>query len=221
MCLSAGLGGDLVAPPAEGGERFASISSGWRHTCALRADGAPVCWGGDESGQTSPPPGEAFTAISSGGEHTCALRADGTALCWGSDESGQTSPPQGEAFTAISSGWRHTCALRADGTALCWGNDYYGQSSPKTDTGAKPDPDYPDGELLWRFNFPSNERMSSDPVVADGVVYITLFDNSLHAIDASRETPSGTIMQTIGSPRLLWWWTEWSTRGPGADMSTR
>ena len=174
-----------MAPPAEGGERFASISSGLGHVCALRDDGAPVCWGGDESGQTSPPPGEAFTAISSGGEHTCALRADGTALCWGSDESGQTSPPQGEAFTAISSGWRHTCALRADGTALCWGNDYYGQSSPKTDTGAKPDPDYPDGELLWRFNFPSNERMSSDPVVADGVVYITLFDNSLHAIDAS------------------------------------
>ena len=67
-----------ASPPAA--ESFQSISSGPYHTCALRADGTPVCWGaqpGDitgkstESGfgQSDPPPGERFTAISSGAYH--------------------------------------------------------------------------------------------------------------------------------------------------------
>ena len=186
MCQDLGLfGGGVVSPPVEDDGRFASISTGLFHVCALRDDGTPVCWGSDESSLVSPPQGEVFSAISSGGEHTCALRDDGTPVCWGSDESGQASPPQGEAFTAISSGGEHTCALRADGTAVCWGNDYYGQSVPIIEAGPNPEPDYPAGELLWRFSFPSNKDMSSDPTVADGVVYITLYDNSLHAIDAS------------------------------------
>ena len=184
-CEDYGLGGDGMSPPAEDSERFVSISAGFTHACALRADGTAMCWGIGESGQASPPPGEAFTAISSGGRHTCALREDGTAICWGNDESGQASPPQGEAFTAISSGGEHTCALRADGSAACWGSDHYGQSSPVTETGAKPEPDHPAGELLWRSGFPSDDDMSSNPTVADGAVYITLFDSSLHAIDAS------------------------------------
>lgn len=112
------------------GERFASISSGWYHVCALRLDGTPVCWGNDELGQASPPGDERFAAVSSGGFHTCGLRSDGTPVCWGNDESGQASPPKGERFAAISSGAFHTCALRFDGAPVCWGDDYYGQASP-------------------------------------------------------------------------------------------
>ena len=185
VCLDLGLDGEVMDPPVEDDERFASISSGLAHVCALRDDGTLVCWGADESGQASPPQGEEFASISSGRVHTCALRDDGTPVCWGNDESGQASPPQGEAFTAISGGGKHTCALRADGSAVCWGNDYYGQSLPTTEAGPKPEPDYPVGELLWRFRFPVNEAMASRPTVADGVVYITLYDNSLHALDAS------------------------------------
>ena len=75
-------------------QRFAIVSSGNFHTCALRANGEAVCWGAGphkaegeygpvDLGQASPPDGERFVAISSGGFHTCGLRDDGTAACWG------------------------------------------------------------------------------------------------------------------------------------------
>ena len=127
--------------------RYTSVSSGWFHTCALRDDGAAVCWGAGTTrnvnmktvvplGQANPPPEERFIAISSGYVHTCGLREDGRAVCWGSragivdNQKGQIDPPSDERFVAISSGYQHTCGLRSDGTAACWGNDEFGQSTP-------------------------------------------------------------------------------------------
>ena len=148
--------------PSSEGERFVAISSGSFHTCALRSNGEPVCWGADpvegESGllpiafgQASTPPGERFKSISSGGFHTCGLRKDGTVVCWGLMRDdwpagtgsiipgtppmvvGQTPPPEGEVFVSVSSGGGHTCGLREDGTVACWGNDVRGQASPPRD----------------------------------------------------------------------------------------
>jgi len=66
---------------------YTTLSSGWLHTCALRDDGAAVCWGAQgndvdyEKGQANPPPDERFIAISSGSRHTCGLQEGGTAVC--------------------------------------------------------------------------------------------------------------------------------------------
>ena len=112
------------------GRGFIAISNGDGYTCALRANGSPLCWGDFPDDLMSPPDGETFTHISSGSIHACALRADSSPVCWGDDSMGRASPPQGEAFTAISSGGWHTCALREDGSPVCWGDEADRQTQP-------------------------------------------------------------------------------------------
>ena len=185
VCRGPEFGGEPLVPQTLQDERFVSISSGMLHTCALRADGSPVCWGGNAYGESSPPAGETLGAISSGGEHTCALRSNDTPVCWGRDTFGQATPPDDEVFMAISSGREHTCALRFDGVAICWGKDYDGQATPITGNEPTPETMFAMGELLWRFRFPSNEDMASNPTVSDGAIYVTLHDNALYKLDAS------------------------------------
>lgn len=100
-----------------GGFTFDSISSGFRHNCALTPAGDAYCWGFDQMGQlgssattetcqfgliqygpcSSVPlaveGGLDFVQISAGGEHTCALTAAGAAYCWGSNQFGQLGTP--------------------------------------------------------------------------------------------------------------------------------
>ena len=110
-----------VTQPTHRRRPFVAVSSGELHTCALREDGAPLCWGDNTHGQASPPEVERFVAVSSGEQHTCALREDGTVGCWGSNRNGRSTPPGRRAIRVLSSGSGHTCALRSDGFVACWG----------------------------------------------------------------------------------------------------
>ena len=112
-----------------------AISSGRSATCALRADGSPVCWGG-ASGEWDSPEGPFIdvSVLSGGDEWTvvCGLREEGGVECWGDEVYGMSppSPPEGERFSAIS-GW---CGIRqSDGAVACWGleNSYEVALSPE------------------------------------------------------------------------------------------
>ena len=108
--------------------RGSTIASGWGFSCALTADGTPVCWG-DDDGRASPPPGVRFTSITGGDAFGCGLRPDGSPICWGHDGDGQSSPLD-DRFASISAGHNHVCGLRFDGLAACWGSDEDRKASP-------------------------------------------------------------------------------------------
>jgi hypothetical protein len=114
-----------------------AVEAGEYHSCAIRTDGTPTCWGWGDDGQTTIPAGTGtVTAITAGLYHTCAIRTDGTPTCWGSDQSGQTTVPDGVGtVTAIAAGSYHTCAIRTDGTPTCWGHAAYGQATIPVGTG--------------------------------------------------------------------------------------
>jgi alpha-tubulin suppressor-like RCC1 family protein len=137
--------------------RFARISAGNDHTCAVQVTGEAWCWGLNNFGQlgnartTGSSPGSSshplpvavstaqrFVTVSSGGSHTCGLTAIGKVYCWGVNSSGQLGNDDttmrslpvavlGGTYAAISAGDQHSCATRSSGATACWGNNSRGQ----------------------------------------------------------------------------------------------
>lgn len=117
-------------------------------SCALRANGEVLCWGGFRS--VSVPTSvsglgvdSGVTEIALGNRHACALRNNGEMLCWGSNEYGQLGtgavdgstdvPTQvtgfgpGSGAIAMAAGSEHTCAIKADQSVYCWGGNFGGK----------------------------------------------------------------------------------------------
>ena len=87
---------------------IASVSTGDRHSCALRTDGTALCWGSNRYGEfgngqsglpyytLKPSPVSGLNnavSLSTGLDHTCAVLSDGTAECWGANADGQLGSP--------------------------------------------------------------------------------------------------------------------------------
>jgi alpha-tubulin suppressor-like RCC1 family protein len=137
---------------AAGIEHAVGLAAGDRHTCAIVADGAVVCWGRNDLRQlgasklrqsarsVSVALGPAVELAAARG-HTCARLADGTVWCWGQnkdDQLGVQAPPRQttsapvrvpgiEAAVSIAAGSEHSCAAVSDGRLFCWGDNHYGQ----------------------------------------------------------------------------------------------
>lgn len=108
--------------------RDGRIAAGLSHTCAIKTDGTPVCWGSNVATQIPAGTG-AVSQISAGFAHTCAIKIDGTPVCWGNSSGPATVPAGIGTVTQIAAGALHTCALKTDGTPACWGSNADGQTT--------------------------------------------------------------------------------------------
>jgi hypothetical protein len=70
---SAGGFPDRASGPLASSVRTGSVSAGGLHSCAVETDGAPICWGSDGSGQSTPPSCVTVSSISAGYLHSCAV----------------------------------------------------------------------------------------------------------------------------------------------------
>lgn len=98
-----------------------SLSSGSRHTCAVKSAGSLECWGDSSHRSLLDAPHGSFRTVAAGDAHTCALKRSGDVACWGENGQGQSNAPAGE-FTAVSARSNSSCGVRIDGTLACWGN---------------------------------------------------------------------------------------------------
>ena len=131
------------------------VTTGRNSTCARRASGTAVCWGGsfpgDGCGGQCPArlaPTRSVTdladatRLAAGSYHSCALRMTGDVVCWGDNQTAELGnrtvgsrsavpvPVLGLANAMfLAAGHNYSCALRAPGTVLCWGNDDTGAVS--------------------------------------------------------------------------------------------
>lgn len=104
---------------------FIDVSAGLNHTCGILTDQSLLCWGNNDSGQTTTPAGQ-FRQLSAGSLHTCGLRTTGAIECWGSNTYNQVIAPTGT-FTHVTSGSHHSCGIRVDNSVVCWGRNHQGQ----------------------------------------------------------------------------------------------
>ncbi len=92
-------------------DRFASVSAGLEHTCALTVDGEAWCWGSNEFGQ-----------LGTASDAAPCLRRDREIPCRRAPDRVSTAGK----FVEISAGGRHTCATAESGVVYCWGDNLRG-----------------------------------------------------------------------------------------------
>jgi alpha-tubulin suppressor-like RCC1 family protein/endonuclease/exonuclease/phosphatase family metal-dependent hydrolase len=151
--LGIGRGAPVHRPHQVGsGTNWATVSTGWAHTCATKTNGTLWCWGQNLWGQLGigsvnrlhGRPQQVGTArdwrsVSTGGWHSCAVDDAGAAYCWGHNTFGEvgdgtlttrSSPVEvtgGSAWLQLSTAWAQTCGITQTGQLLCWGFNRQGQ----------------------------------------------------------------------------------------------
>jgi alpha-tubulin suppressor-like RCC1 family protein len=105
-------------------------------TCALKTNGAVVCWGEISvigySAHFTPVPAPdlipgTIKYLGIGRKYFCALKTDNSVICSGRNLEGQLGDGTTKGATAITTGTYHTCALKKDGSVVCWGGNDRGQ----------------------------------------------------------------------------------------------
>ena len=138
-------GGPRAVAPAI---RFASVSAGQRHTCAISTGQSLYCWGENLQFQTATErrpfvnepvavaPSHQFLDIGAGATHTCAVRTNGVVYCWGDGALGALGTGDTvtsvfplpiattERFVRVRSGRLRSCAIALDGGLWCWGLEW-------------------------------------------------------------------------------------------------
>jgi alpha-tubulin suppressor-like RCC1 family protein len=164
------------------GALVTSISTGFRHTCAVLNTQTARCWGenitgklgyGDTTQRLSPGPdinfnGTLVNKIFAGYIHTCAILVTGGTRCWGSSTSGMLGYGDGIARRAPANtdinlggvsaiemqlGYYSTSTLTATGNVKSWGENNSGQLGyGDTTQRSSPGPDISGLDIRTQFN---------------------------------------------------------------------
>ncbi len=138
-----------------GGTNWKQVSTGDRHTSAIKTDGTLWTWGygangrlgnGATTGSISTPVttftgGTNWKQVSAGSSYTAAIKTDGTLWLWGAGTIGQLGNAQiidnistpvttfagGNNWKQVSAGDSHTATIKTDGTLWTWGGTSYGR----------------------------------------------------------------------------------------------
>jgi alpha-tubulin suppressor-like RCC1 family protein len=112
---------ELIPMEVTGEHTFEMLTSGWYHTCGLKANGEAYCWGRNYRGQLG------------NGTRT-------TIWPWAIPEPVEVNVEDGQTFTSLRAGQGHTCGITSDGETWCWGHNEWGQLGRGSFSDAEPSP---------------------------------------------------------------------------------
>jgi alpha-tubulin suppressor-like RCC1 family protein len=147
--LGDGAGGSDGGPiyratpvPVAPGTAFREVALGVRNTCAVRSDGALLCWGSDlisvTTFATTPKEIDAardWSSVRMEYQHACARKTTGTIHCWGRTTYGELGDGTYDAHALpvqvgtdrdwidVDVGTFVSCGKKTDGSARCWGHN--------------------------------------------------------------------------------------------------
>lgn len=124
---AAGESALLKIPERGSAELWETVSAGFGHTVALKADGTVVAAGLNENGQCDVNDWTDIVAVSAGGYHTVGLKADGTVVAVGLNDKRQCNVSGWTDIVAISAGKYHTVALKSNGIVVAVGDNSFHQ----------------------------------------------------------------------------------------------
>lgn len=139
---------DVPTAQNNGATRFASLSLGATHGCAIADDGGLWCWGANARGQVgdgtsttrlSPVPvgtDRTWAAVSTGERFTCGIDSSAVLSCWGEgtgfrlgnnaeDDVDIPTEVGSDPWQSVSAG-ATTCGLQTDASLWCWGSSNQG-----------------------------------------------------------------------------------------------
>lgn len=103
----------VLAAPVDAQTRWAAVTVGDDHACALDAAGRAYCWGNNHSGQLG-----ARTPV-----HCGILGESGARGCYPqASEPTPVAAAGGMRFASVSAGRYMTCGIDLQGSAVCWGH---------------------------------------------------------------------------------------------------
>ncbi len=135
----------MNSPGVSASDKWASLTVGEFHTCAITVSGDADCWGwdfidNDGDGEMDDPPTSQFVQISAGDSHTCGITNSGLAECWGNWGFASVVPIPNSQFKSLDSGGRTTCGITVTDTVECWGEFSTSSTPPVGATAFSNDP---------------------------------------------------------------------------------
>jgi alpha-tubulin suppressor-like RCC1 family protein len=108
-----------------------SMSGGYDHALALKADGNVVAWGWSGDQAVNVPTGLSnVVSVAAGYDCSLALKSDGKIVGWGYSPGGaQNIPATLSNVVGIAVGMWHALAVKSDGTVVAWGGNLNGSAS--------------------------------------------------------------------------------------------
>ncbi|MES2503290.1 MAG: hypothetical protein V4534_00245 [Myxococcota bacterium] len=112
------------------------LAVGPGHTCVLKMDGTPACWGRIDKTNAIPSGLGPVSSISTNSVNTCVIKMDGSVFCWGLNAYGIIDvPPDLGTVKSIALGEKIACVVKDDDHVACWGDNSSGQLNIPLDIG--------------------------------------------------------------------------------------